>query len=50
MIIAFNRLYEEELISDMERHFNSSDNKRILRNNIPKKTDVDRLYWRELTY
>jgi len=46
MIIAFNRLYEEELVSDLERYFNSSENKRIFRNNIPKKTDIEGLYWR----
>ena len=46
MIIAFNRLYEEELVRDLERYFNSSENKRIFRNNIPKKTDIEGLYWR----
>ena len=46
MIIATTRLYDEDCIEDLIRYIPRKDNQRSLRNNLPKKNDIDGLYWR----
>lgn len=44
VLISFNKLYEDPLLIEIERHIPNAD-KKILRSVCPKKNDENGLYW-----
>ncbi len=45
MVIAFSRLYESDMIDEICRFLNNNLKKKMV-DNLPKKNDVNGLYWR----